>query len=197
MPAGAIIGTIEWVAPYVCYRFKGMRTWMITACQCVTALSSLLLWNLPLGNTGGLLFACYILAFFGGSYAVLMGLQTANTAGYTKKSVSASFIFLGYCLGNFVGPLLFKEPDAPRYAPGFIAVFATTVTVAALSVVYRYLSIWENKKRDRVGAESYEHAYDDDLTDTKVCRRFLSLTNLPWWTDIRLRTNSSDTSYKK
>lgn len=72
MPAGAIIGTIEWVAPYVCYRWKGMRTWMITVCQCVSALSSLLLWNLPLSNTGGLLFACYILAFFGGSYAVLM-----------------------------------------------------------------------------------------------------------------------------
>lgn len=26
MPAGAIIGTIEWVAPYVCYKYKGMRT---------------------------------------------------------------------------------------------------------------------------------------------------------------------------
>lgn len=142
---------------------------MIVICQCVSALSSLLLWQLPLGNTGGLLFAVYILAFFGGSYAVLMGLQTANTAGYTKKSVAASWIFLGYCIGNFVGPLLFKQADAPRYAPGFIATFATTIATAVLAVVYRYLSIWENNRRDKSGTlESYEHAYDDDLTDTMV-----------------------------
>lgn len=69
---------------------------------------------------------------------------------------------------QFVGPLLFKEPDAPRYAPGFVAVFATTIATAVISIMYRYLSLWENKKRDKVGAEGYEHAYDDDLTDTKV-----------------------------
>lgn len=97
MPAGLIIGTIEWVAPYVCYKYPGWRTWMIVICQSVSALASLLLWLLPIENTGALLFACYILAFFGGSYAVLMGLQTANTAGYTKKSVAASWIFLGVC----------------------------------------------------------------------------------------------------
>lgn len=47
--------------------------------------------------------------------------------------------------------------------------FATTIATAVLSVCYRYLSLWENKKRDKDGAESYEHAYDDDLTDTMVC----------------------------
>ena len=104
---------------------------------------------------------------------MLMGLQTANTAGYTKKAVNASFIFLGYCLGNFVGPLLFHEEDAPVYAPGFEAVVITSILAAALSVVYRYLSIWENKKRDKTGIlEDYEHAYDDDLTDRKVSEDF-------------------------
>lgn len=51
--------------------------------------------------------------------------------------------------------------------------FATTIATAGLAVCYRYLSLWENTKRDRDGAESYDHAYDDDLTDTMVClRRF-------------------------
>lgn len=48
--------------------------------------------------------------------------------------------------------------------------FATTVATAVISIMYRFLSAWENKKRDQVGVESYEHAYDDDLTDTKVQR---------------------------
>ncbi|KAK3054088.1 hypothetical protein LTR09_004866 [Extremus antarcticus] len=168
MPSGAIIGTIEWVAPYVCYRWQNKRTWVIVVCQSGTVLSALLLWQLPRDATGGLLYGAFTLACFGGSYAVLMGLQTANTAGYTKKSVSASWIFLGYCLGNFVGPLLFKTEDAPVYAPGFQAVVITSLLVAVLAVVYRYLSIWENKKRDKGGImEAYEHAYDDDLTDRK------------------------------
>ena len=67
-----------------------------------------------------------------------------------------------------MGPLLFHEKDAPVYAPGFIAVVITSSISAGLAIVYRYLSLWENKRRDKLGAESYEHAYDDDLTDIKA-----------------------------
>jgi hypothetical protein len=101
MPAGVVIGTIELSVPYLAYKFPGIRTWLIAICQCGTILASLLLWLLPRSATGGLLFACYILASFGGAYAVLMGLQIANTAGYTKRSVTSSGIFVGYCLGQF------------------------------------------------------------------------------------------------
>lgn len=100
MPAGVVIGTIELSVPYLAYKFPGIRTWLIAVCQCGTILASILLWQLPRSATGGLLFACYILASFGGAYAVLMGLQIANTAGYTKRSVTSSGIFVGYCLGR-------------------------------------------------------------------------------------------------
>lgn len=102
MPAGATIGTIELGAAYLAYKFPGNRCWIIAICQCGTALAAFLLWLLPRSNTGGLLFACYILASYGGGYAVLMGMQTSNTAGYTKKSVTASGTFLGYCLGMWL-----------------------------------------------------------------------------------------------
>ena len=77
----AIIGTIEWLAPYFCYRFKNVRTIALVVCQSGTILAALLLWLLPRDALGGLLYATFTLASFGGSYAVLMGLQTANTAG--------------------------------------------------------------------------------------------------------------------
>ncbi|EXJ74667.1 uncharacterized protein A1O5_01360 [Cladophialophora psammophila CBS 110553] len=168
MPAGAIIGTIEWVAPYIAYKFPGMRAYLVAICEMGTILASLLLWLLPRGSTGGLLFGAYILASFGGGYAVLMGMQIANTAGYTKRSLASSGIFVGYCLGNFVGPLLFKPGDAPVYAPGFIAVIITSAVAAGLSIVYRLICVWENRKRDKAGTmEAFEHAYEDDLTDKK------------------------------
>lgn len=100
LPAGVVIGTIELSSSYLAYKFKGIRTWIIVVCQCGTVLASVLLWQLPRSNKGGLLFACYILASFGGSYAVLMGLHIANTAGYTKRSITSSGIFVGYCLGK-------------------------------------------------------------------------------------------------
>lgn len=133
MPPGAIIGTIQLGVPYLAYRIRGIRTWLVVLCQCGTILASILLWRLPREEKGGLLFGCYILASFGGGYAVLMGLQIANTAGYTKRSVISSGIFVGYCLGiwlvssvvgiltltlslgNFVDPQLFKLRDAPAY----------------------------------------------------------------------------------
>ncbi|KAF2181600.1 MFS transporter [Zopfia rhizophila CBS 207.26] len=166
LPGGVVIGTIELAAPYVAYRVPQVRTWLIAICQLGTILASILLWQLPRSAKGGLLFACYILASFGGGYAVTMGLQIANTAGYTKRSVTSSGIFVGYCLGNFVGPLLFKTKDAPVYAPGFIAVLITAIITALLAIVYRFVCIWENRRRDKTGTmEGFEHAYEDDLTD--------------------------------
>lgn len=141
LPGSAIIDTIDLFVPYAAYKIKGIPTWLIVLCQCSTITASILLWQLPRGEKGGLLFACYILASFGGGYAVLMGLQIANTAGYTKRSVTSSGIFVGYCLGNSVGPLLFKPKDAPVYVPGFITVLATSTRSAVLALVYRYVCI--------------------------------------------------------
>ena len=71
--------------------------------------------------------------------------------------------------GNFLGPLLFKPQDAPRYASGFLTVVITGIVGVLLMVVYRYVCVWDNHRRDKSGVlEAYEHAYEDDLTDRKV-----------------------------
>jgi hypothetical protein len=76
-------------------------------------------------------------------------------------------------LGNFVGPLLFKPEDAPVYAPGFIAVLITSIISAILSIVYRYVAIYQNRKRDESGTlEAFEHAFEDDKTDMKVSVKY-------------------------
>lgn len=100
MPAGFVTGCIELGAPLLAYKIPGIRTYLVAICQLGTITGALLLWLLPRDNTGGLLFGVYVLASFGGAYAVLMGLSIANTAGYTKRSVSSSGIFVGYCFGK-------------------------------------------------------------------------------------------------
>ncbi|KAJ4087082.1 hypothetical protein NW760_002989 [Fusarium oxysporum] len=168
MPCGAYAGTLQLLFPYLAYKYRNNRSYLVFIAQMGTVLAALLLWLLPLSATGALLFAVYILPSVGGGYAVLMGLQIANTAGYTKRSVASSGLYIGYCLGNFVGPLCFKKGDAPRFEPGFIVVVVTSIIAGLLALVYRVLCMWSNSKRDKSGTtEGFDHAYEDDLTDKK------------------------------
>lgn len=191
MPMGAYSGTMQLLFPYLAYKYKGIRCWLIFIAQMITTVASILLCALPGSARGGLLFACILMPSVAAGYAVMMGLQIANTAGYTKRSIASSGLYMGYCIGmgpthacsqisppltnscatqgNFVGPLIFREKDAPRYVPGFIAVVVTAFLAGVLAVVYRFVCVRDNKKRDGAGImEGFDHAYEDDLTDGKV-----------------------------
>lgn len=104
MPAGFIAGIEGLAVCYCAYKFPRWRTWLIVITLLPTITASALLWQLPRSSKGGLLVGIYILGGFAAPYSVLMGLQTANTAGYTKKSLTASGLFLGYCIGMFPTP---------------------------------------------------------------------------------------------
>ncbi|RFU34761.1 hypothetical protein B7463_g1530, partial [Scytalidium lignicola] len=168
MPGGFYGGTWELVAPLIAMKVPGMRSYLIIISELGVVFASFLLWFIPRDHKGALLFAVYILNSFGGGYAVMMGLQLANTSGYTKRSVTSSGLYVGYCLGNFVGPLCFKTSDAPNYTPGFITTCVTSIAAACLMVVYRLVCMWENRRRDKTGVmEGFDHAYEDDSTDMK------------------------------
>lgn len=49
----------------------------------------------------------YLINFFSSAWVQCIGLGTSNVAGHTKKSVYAAGTFIGYSLGNVVGPLMF------------------------------------------------------------------------------------------
>ncbi|EMD66057.1 hypothetical protein COCSADRAFT_294534 [Bipolaris sorokiniana ND90Pr] len=167
LPAGIVIGTIELGVPYIACRVDNIRAWLIVICQCGTIAASLLPWLLPRDEKSDLLFACYILASYSGGYVVLMGLQVANTAGHTKRSATSAGMFVGHCLGNVMGPMLFKPEDAPTYAPGFIAVLATSSAAALLARVYRSLCIRDNCHHDGSGTQKCAKRTLDDVGDRK------------------------------
>lgn len=105
MPAGFVIGCVQLGAAYAAYKFKNRRCIIMLCCQVPTVVASILQWQLPRSNRGGLLFAAYILGSFGGAYCVLLGVVMANSAGYTKRTFNAAGVFIGYCIGNLIGPL--------------------------------------------------------------------------------------------
>jgi MFS family permease len=184
-PAGFLIGTSALVVSWIAMRTNGLRCYLIIGCQFVSLVAALLLWQIPQTNTGVRLFAVYLLPVYACGYAVQMAMVVGNCAGYTKRSLSSSGVFVGYCLGmprphvhykqqpanmilgNFVGPLVFLAEEAPRYNTGWIVTVVSVCMTAALIMLYRLVCMWENKRRDVNGAEAFDHANEDDLTDKK------------------------------
>lgn len=41
---------------------------------------------------------------------------SSNIAGYTKKQVTAAVVFIGFCIGNAVGPQTFIDKEKRKYS---------------------------------------------------------------------------------
>ena len=72
-----------------------------------------------------------------GPYIVMMGSVYANTAGYTKKMIVYAIAYMGYCVGNIVGPQTFQAKDAPKYTGGVVAMLVCYGVAIVLIAAYR------------------------------------------------------------
>ncbi|TEA13684.1 putative transporter [Colletotrichum sidae] len=88
----------------------------------------------------------------------------SNTAGRTKRTITSSFTFVGYCVGNMVGSQIFKEKDAPKYTPGTIGCAVCFGLEFALILTWRWVLVQRNKKRDVTMA-------NDGLTEDERAKR--------------------------
>ncbi len=108
MPCGFWSGSLTLVLTYLCYKYKNNRCYLFIFAQTIAVVACILLVAVPSSIRGVGLFAVIILPSVGGSYGVLMGIQVANTAGYTKKSVASAGLFIGYRFGKLFSSSLPK-----------------------------------------------------------------------------------------
>ena len=73
---------------------------------------------------------------------------------------------MSFCLGNILGPLTFRNADAPDYVPAKITIVAVeSVVLCAVAVLLLYYRV-QNRKRDReASGEHVVGAEFGDLTD--------------------------------
>lgn len=64
-------------------------------------------------------------------FVAFLSLIATNVAGYTKKTTVAALYLIGYCVGNIIGPQVFRPKDAPRYVPAEITIIACWVRLIA------------------------------------------------------------------
>ena len=107
---------------------------------------------------------------------LVLQLPSYNLSGYTKRVTGSAFVFLGYCIGNIIGPHAFLDSEAPEYPTGCKTLIAcNTVQVGLIAALYLLLKR-RNRLRDQAQAGTETNAdmsRDEkpllDMTDFEVC----------------------------
>ncbi|KAI0402214.1 MFS general substrate transporter [Xylaria palmicola] len=74
----------------------------------------------------------------------------SNVAGRTKRTLTSSFTFVGYCVGNIVGSQIFNYRDAPRYTPGTTGCAVAFGLQFLVIVMWRLTLVLRNRRRDEL-----------------------------------------------
>ena len=98
------------------------------------------------------------------TYTLMQASISSNVSGYTKKIFYTSGNLIFYTVGNFIGPLLLRSQDSPRYLPGMGVYIAANILVLLLFSYIRYSYVMANKKR-RLGNHSVVEALPDKIED--------------------------------
>ena len=99
-----------------------------------------------------------------GAYSLLLTYVGNNVKGYTKKIFYNGCVVAAYTLGNFSGPLMMVEHEAPRYLSGVGGYLAGFGVAAIAYFIVRFQAQKVNRKRIANGATEYVDL-TLDLTD--------------------------------
>ncbi|RMJ11418.1 hypothetical protein CDV36_008931 [Fusarium kuroshium] len=93
----------------------------------------------------------YILQVFGSLPGLMIWtFLPSNVAGRTKKTVTATILFIAYCVGNAVGAQMFVASDAPQYIRGLTACAVLYCVEFCSMGTWRAYYMWENRRRAKL-----------------------------------------------
>lgn len=81
----------------------------------VSLVGMLLVWKLNPNDVAGRVAGLALSVAYVTNIPISLSIITSNVAGFTKKSVTSAMLFVGYCVGNIVGPQMFYSSEAPVY----------------------------------------------------------------------------------
>ncbi|KAL3429885.1 major facilitator superfamily domain-containing protein [Aspergillus tetrazonus] len=163
MPTGAsqivfiTIGTV--IATY----FRNTRCLMMIFNSSVAVVGMTLVWKLDESHAEARVAGLALASAFAANMPLQMSLISSNVATFTKRSLTSAMLFIGYCVGNIVGPQFFLESEEPAYPTGMTtAVSGLSFGVFFLILLLAYYA-WENKRRDRVYGPAGQFTESEEL----------------------------------
>ncbi|KAH7006910.1 major facilitator superfamily domain-containing protein [Ilyonectria destructans] len=147
MPNGVVSTIAAFVFSLLSAKWHNRRC-LVTMLACtVPIIGTAVVYALPRSNIGGQMVGLYFLYTYFGPYVVGIGLAQANTAGHTKKTIVFAILYIGYAVGNLIGPQTFRANQAPAYVGGTISMIVCYCVCIGIMGAYWAFTAWENKKR--------------------------------------------------
>ncbi|RFU27237.1 hypothetical protein B7463_g9112, partial [Scytalidium lignicola] len=165
-PIGAITALAILLVGYASRKLNNVRYFAITICALISIAGTIICWVGP-RNDRGLLFAgIFLMAVQVAAGGLAVSVAASNVAGHTKKSTVSATTFVGYCVGNVIGPEIFGASPGPEYHSGFVGSCICLCCVVVIAAVTYVMLRRENAKRDRMaGTQTGLHSIDEDLSD--------------------------------
>ena len=124
IPGGVIAVVSVLIATQCAARFNARALNIIFWSLLGGILGGSLLAFLPDGNKSGKLAGNYLTHVVGAFLPCAYSFSAANQAGHTKKVTMNAILLMSFCLGNILGPLTFRDADAPLYVPAKVTIVA-------------------------------------------------------------------------
>lgn len=105
----------------------------------------------------------YLTGVLGAFLPCAYSFAAANQAGHTKKVTINAIVLMSFCLGNILGPLTFRNSDAPNYIPAKITIVAVDSVAILATLVLLFYYRWQNKIRDKI--DEVVHVVDQEFAD--------------------------------
>jgi hypothetical protein len=119
----------------------------------------------------------YLTGSYQASFIIGLSLITSNTGGQSKKMIVAGMIWFGSCLGSIVSPFFYKTSQAPTYQLGIASLLVANFLQFILFIVFRYVYIWENRRKENYRAEQRQRGIVENNAEGLNATAFRNLTD--------------------
>ncbi|OQE21757.1 hypothetical protein PENSTE_c011G04086 [Penicillium steckii] len=131
----------------------------------VSVVGMLLIWKLNPEEQVGRMVGLSIGIVYAINLPISLSIVTSNVAGFSKKSVVSSLLFISYCVGNVIGPQFFLAEEEPSYPTGIKAAMSGLVLSIFFLIVLYFYYIYENRRRDRLYGRPEDITVSAELRD--------------------------------
>ncbi|KAF2007888.1 MFS general substrate transporter [Amniculicola lignicola CBS 123094] len=152
IPGGAVQFLALISGGFICTKWPNSRCITMTVANLICITGAAMLVALPQHNKWGRLVGLWLCYFQGLGFSMSLTIVSSNVAGTTKKQLTGAVLFIGYCVGNIIGPQTFKKSEKPGYKSAYIAMLVG-YSIKLCMVLVLYVYMWSvNKKRNAESA---------------------------------------------
>jgi len=158
------------ISGYIASRVPNTRVIIMTCGNIACVVAAACMAYLPVQDKWNRLVAFWITPSQSIGFSLSLVMVSANTGGFTKKAFTAATTFVGYCVGNIIGPHFYKPEEAPVYRTAVISMLAGYCIKTFLGIVLG-LYMWnENRRRDKLFRDSAGASEKDAVEDGMLDR---------------------------